>query len=487
MTDEFTENVYLERLDGPDDDAGWQRRLSPTGPAGTITVDLGDLHLEFDRLEHGRLVLVELIDEAEEEGDGLLPQISSGALDAIGWTLRPTASALEVHREPETERSRFDDLARWARLDTERAEAEAEAMVSDDRHRVAQLQVFTAVARLETALTLEALPVALRDGRDPAADLELGIRSLVDIRSEGPGAALDHLLDPRILTEGELLLAEIERAFSAHPAVASLRTTVFAAPLEPASVSATAEASRVQVRSDGRQPRSADAPPHVELTVRDGQPVVSGGTADVWPSLDVQASFRDSAFLVSLQAVDLDNDILVDDAGRRRGPVWVHLRERGAGGRLLAAGPLTRHSDDVFGAELPMSTTDFSEELNLEVWVNPYRYPDRASLSAHPSLLALDLAALKAGRTETRRDIAAVSWDAWKDVAGMWLAAGFLDRASLAFSRAAEQRSGLWREARVFARDPSVRRRTELHTPIGAIDPNQVRCLHWHPDLGPHQ
>lgn len=148
------------------------------------------------------------------------------------------------------------------------------------------------------------------------------------------------------------------------------------------------------------------------------------------------------------------------------GPLWIRLF---SDGQLVAGGPLP--PDQLReGATFHWFGRDFPSVDEMELWVNPYRYPSRDSLDIIQSPQSCAQRALNLSVVAARFEEVG-SHDRWIQSAHAWLAAGYLDRAALAFHEAGEAEKFVW------SRAPETRDRFQLQR--GKI----LECLYWHPDV----
>lgn len=110
------------RFDHDTDDGYWEARPSHPGPAGVVALALDPVHLEFDRIDHGRLVRLVIFDDADDEvglrrlgpvwtalhGAGGRPELHVDLSSAPLWSARSHLAAA-AQLTADVERLRAED------------------------------------------------------------------------------------------------------------------------------------------------------------------------------------------------------------------------------------------------------------------------------------------------------------------------------------------------------------------------------------------
>lgn len=409
------------------------------GPAGSDLLALGGVHLELDRTCQEPLLAVLLDEDPDEDLEGerrLLP-----ARDRVR---AGQGKDVEVDVPPEL----VAVAGQVARLQGEIAAVGVTSVAE---------RAFEAVALLESLPGLAALADAVPGAADPAAAVRRAVRLADD------AAVRDWILEPRAgEARFEALQALLERARTVVPDLDDL-------------LGWARQRDEAPVLMGGPRLRSAETPaePEVSRSVTPSPSLpraeVTGDEFTVTPSPVLTApaqgtirTDRDGTWHVRLEG------IVRPSATADLGALWVRLF---AGSSLVGGGSL--RPDDrggrpeaVFaGPGRPGPVTE------VEVWLNPYRYPSPTALAPR-SVIQLAGEALDASRDAARRPLATAG-PAWEDAARRWLAAGYFDRAAMAWTLAGEEE-----QARVWVRSPAAQRRLD----VGVPNPRPV-CLDWHPDV----
>lgn len=408
------------------------------GPAGSDLLALGGVHLELDRTCHEPLLAVLLDEDADEDLEGerrLLPgrdQVRAGRGTGVEVDVPPELVAV---------------AAQVARLQGEIAAVGVTSVAE---------RAFEAVALLESLPGLAALDEVVPGSADPAAAARRAVRLADD------AAVREWILEPRAGEERfEALQALLERARTVVPDLDDL-------------LGWARQRDEAPVRMGGSRLRSAEPPAEAEVnrsvTPSPSLPraAVSGDTFTVAPSAVLTApargtirTDRDGTWHVRLEG------IVRPSATADLGALWVRLF---AGSSVVGGGSLrpddSGRAEAVFaGPGRPGPVTE------VEVWLNPYRYPSPTTLAPR-SVIQLAGEALDASRDAARRPVDTAG-PAWQDAARRWLAAGYFDRAAMAWALAGEDD-----QAHVWVRSEAAQRRLDAGVP----NPRPV-CLDWHPDV----
>lgn len=437
------------------------------GPAGSVTFELDSLSLEFDRVDlHPMAVVVDGdLDEAPDWLRRVIPDIDR-LLGAVGESVSGVRVELDGGWVPHAAAA----ARLYAELDDLRAPPGGEGPVA---------RAFRFAAELELAGHLGAVASELPGTVDAQRAAR---RAQQAVPATGPGGeeARDWILDPRrperLHTLQDLLratggvtpptLREAWEAATLGPPdivdrAPERKPEVVGALLGPSGAAATGvgTAAGTSVAGD-RAPRWA---------VRDGTFIVGSPVAAA-PARGTVTGDEDAlggAYRVEIGELTRSEG----SAGTALGPLWVRLF---ADGELVAGGVLAAF-DGGLSADLPAGGR-LQVVTEIEVWVNPYRHRGSAApLATAGGPLAYADEALRLGRDAARRAGAAAA-EAWASTAEAWLAAGYLDRAALAFALAGDQRQAL-----LWSRSPAVRDRVVRSSRPRPL----IRSLRWHPWVSP--
>jgi hypothetical protein len=373
------------------------------GPAGVVTLSLDGLDLEFDRAD-GRILAVEL--DSASLRDSPPPPWRPILPDTGGLGAAASPVAIELPTD--------DFLVaahRIARIDTELLDAEPEGRAVLVR-TAAMFEVVPLIATVQQALP------GLYGGR---SGLEaIGQRAQEAFRALDDGQQ-GRLNSPDL--KGDLFRLLVDKAAGVVETIRPLLDQLGGRPelhpdLLPSAMTSTTEQPLLVTRGSQSSGESRIA--------ADGTFSLS---SEMSPDLIRGRLSADRA--VCRVHVDGFERTADDD----RGPVWVRAF---AGGHVVAGGPVAVGPDGHgYTADFPMAGTTPPDAI--EVGLNPYRVGDQPRPISSYATDALVLA----------RTALAWSWPApddrrWRRVAEAWLAAGFLDRAALAYSYASDPQSAVW-------------------------------------------
>lgn len=419
------------------------------GPAGSDILDLGSVHLEIDRTAADPLLAVMLDEDPEDDLDS-------------GLALLPERDAIRAGNGEGTEILLGDEFvsiaARVARITGE---------LDSVGTSYPEERAFEVVALLELVPLLQSLEVLSPGVADPAAAASRAARltEADEVRSE--------LVHPfRGEERHRLLVSIVDGAAAVVPAVAAVFQPIVeilaegpVADVFPVLLGAGSSEFRGGLTFRGDSSGSSQVSPGSRLPRSD----VADARFTARPSPVLAEPATGSVDRVGPAAVRVVLHGVVRSAATADfGPLWVRLF---SGSRLLGGGALesdvvARTAETVIGGVL-----EPGEVTHVEVWLNPYRHPSLERLEAR-SLIRLADEALSRGRLAARLPSTS-SEPEWFETAELWLAAGYYDRAALAYALAGDDVS-----ARMWARSDQAFRRLSQGVPNPRPD-----CLEWHPDV----
>ncbi len=377
------------------------------GPAGVVELSLGSLELEMDRADGRVLTIAIEMDEIED--------------DEPPWA--PLVPGLEAMTADPSDR-----------------QVTAEIALSERFARAAHT-----MARIDTECLWE-------DGPDSspvlrtASYLEL-VKAVADLQADAPSlyggaSGLDLLAQQAELAWGALDEYDRRRAGDDPQRGAILELLRVEAVGVVPSLADSIRFERVEAPGSGYRGRPS-VPDRPHLVLRGGGRPRSG---------PVPEPIDDGRFLVDNEAVTLRYGEVQQDpsaaayrvevGGARRhtdagyGPLWVQLY---SDWELAGGGVIELDEEGTGSVTVPVPDRESVDAVLI--WVNPYRY---AVLRRPRPAQEFALDALRRAR-----HVLAKSWrepdrEAWQELATDWLAAGFFDRAALAYGYAGDEASRIW-------------------------------------------
>jgi hypothetical protein len=392
------------------------------GPAGVVTLSMDGLELEFDRAE-GWILGVELAlaDTQDSPPPPWLPILPDPG--PVG--LERSQVAIELPSD-----GFLAAAHRIARIDTELLDVDVESRA----HLVripAMFEILPLISRMQQELP------GLYGGQS-------GLEAIAQ-RAQDEFRALGNDEQDRLNTpdlKGDLFRLLVDKAaeivVTIRPLLNELGGSPGLRPELPTHSKSRPEHALVVTRGGGRSGEAR---------------IAADGTFSL--SSDISADLIRGRLRAGTALCRVHLDGFRRIADEARGPLWVRAFTEG---RVVAGGPVDPDPDHHgYTADLPVAETTPPD--SIEVSLNPYRVGDELRPIQSYATDALVLA----------RTALAWSWpvpdgERWCRVAEAWLAAGFLDRAALAYSYANDPQSAVW------VRSAAARERLANHTTLWQPD-----------------
>jgi len=417
------------------------------GPAGTMTLAIDGVEMVFDRVDPYALMEIRIPNEVE------FPLWLSALIPDLHDVGNGTGSF-----DASVDSTVFHVVGKIARLDAELRELDE---TFDDS---ALADAFRVAANLEMAITIRAggeqLLAALRS--------EIALARARDVLDTSADSSLvwDQLTDPtkeKASTTFAALCSQVEEDFGPIAAFWSSHATGnFELSQLPSTPSLTVEPiAAIRSREIATAKNSLPCAEVINGAFDlDASLVASKCHGRVGEHLEDIVGYR----------VTIDSIRREPSVGAEYGPMWIRLFSNG---HLVAGGLLNIDDDDIGEAVLPHSGAGLPTIDQVEVWINPYRYSSGEAVVEARSPIDCAYEALEMARTAARVTGLAQS-RAWRRAAEAWLAAGYFDRAALAFDLAHDPEKYVW------SRSQATMKR------FGQNPTNPLLSLYWHPSASSH-